>query len=138
MSFKSKLISMIFGESGKAEDGNLTAKVESIEAADALAVEMETENSQLKEKQTASEAKVVELEKSVSDLTGQVSTLTSEKATLTTEKKELEVKLAAAPKGHATTAVSEGDHEGDEDTKVKSADQVEAEKYSKAMHDNFL
>lgn len=140
MNLKSKLISGIFGKSEKAEDGKPTANDQaSVEAADVKAAEIEAENSQLKETSAALESKVSGLEKTVSELNAQVSTLTGANAKLVEEKTTLENKLKEEPAGKATTVVSDSDpEEGKEDSRVKSADEIEADEYHKAMNSNFL
>ncbi len=148
MSFKSTLLSAIFGQSEKADQETPTAEAHqaSMIAADAKAAEMEAENATLKQAATNHATKIAELEANVTGLNGQVTSLTAEtatlteaNATLTTEKAALQTKLDAKPTGQATTIITDegkeakvnadGSTSATEKGKYHSAADDEAEKY---------
>lgn len=151
MSFKSLLLSDIFGQSEKADQEQPTAEAHqaSMLAADTKAAEMEAENATLKAAATNQATKIAELEATVTGLNGQVTSLAAEKATLTeanatlaTEKAALQTKLDAKPTGQATTIITDegkeakvnadGSTSATEKGKYHSAADDEAEKYVQA------
>jgi protease-4 len=79
-------------------------------------------------------AELKESQAAVSRLTQKVTELSASVSSLQNQNKELSEKLSKTPAGNATTVVeSEQTNE-----RVKSAQDLEAEKYSNALHNNFL
>jgi ClpP class serine protease len=142
MSLKSKLISMIFGKSEKAEDEK-PPTAEEIQAADAQAAEMEAELITLKEASVAGAAKVAELQATVAEQIAQIKTLGDEKATLEAKVAEQKEALDKKPNGQITTVIpgaGEASQAADgkevKENKFRTKADEEADKYVAALPKN--
>jgi protease-4 len=74
-------------------------------------------------------------EAEIKSLNEKLATLQADNKKLADEKAELQKKLDAEPAGNRTTVISKDDEQEEGD---KSSDTIEAEKYAKALNNNFL